>query len=140
MTMQADYLDAHLRHWEDATTLYDAQRWPNADHLYGMAAECGLKRIMLAFGMPFDQTRDRPSTVEDQKHADAMWARFEAYRSGKFSGVDYSLSANNPFANWTASQRYAHRSDFDQGRTQSHQQGAEEVRKLVMKAQQEGFI
>lgn len=58
--MQADYLDAHERHWEDAEHLFQSGRWANADHLYGLAAECGLKKLMLAFGMSYDTSRDRP--------------------------------------------------------------------------------
>ena len=67
--MQADFLDAHDRHWDDAGRLFAAQRWANADHLYGMAAECGLKRLMLAFGMPFDSVGDRPANQPDRVHA-----------------------------------------------------------------------
>jgi mRNA interferase MazF len=35
--MQADFLDAHERHISDADLLSLAQRWANADHLYGIA-------------------------------------------------------------------------------------------------------
>lgn len=70
--MQADFLDAHQRHWQDAKLLFQAQRWANADHLFGMAAECGLKRLMQAFGMPFDSDGDRPAKLEDRKHANEV--------------------------------------------------------------------
>ena len=49
--MQANFLDAHERHWGDAERFFSAGRYANADHLYGMAAECGLKRLMVHFGM-----------------------------------------------------------------------------------------
>ncbi len=42
--MSVDFGDAHIRHWKDAELLYCVQHLANADHLYGMAAECGLKR------------------------------------------------------------------------------------------------
>lgn len=74
--MQADFLDANERHWDDAEHLFQAQRWANADHLYGIAAECGLKRLMLAFGMPYDAVRDRPANAQDRVHAEGCWARF----------------------------------------------------------------
>lgn len=67
--MQADFLDAHERHWGDAERLFQAQRWANADHLYGMAAECGMKRLMLAFGMPYDAGKDWPASKQDRAHA-----------------------------------------------------------------------
>lgn len=49
--MKTDFHDAHERHWDDAERLFEAQRWANADHLYGVAAECGLKWLMVHFGM-----------------------------------------------------------------------------------------
>lgn len=139
--MQADFLDAHQRHWDDAERLFQAQRWANADHLYGMAVECGLKRLMLAFGMPYDTAKDRPTREEDRRHANGIWARFESYRCGHHQGAGYVLSAtSNPFHDWNVSQRYAHQSNFDQARTQSHQTGAQIICGLIKKAQVEGLI
>ena len=54
--MNTDFLDAHKRHWADAELLYNEDRWANADHLYGMAAECGLKRLILLFALDGEQT------------------------------------------------------------------------------------
>ncbi len=138
--MQADFLDAHERHWDDAERLLHTQRWANADHLYGMAAECGVKRLMLAFGMPFDPTKDWPANKQDRTHANGIWARFESYRSGHAQGAGYVLSASNPFSNWDVSDRYAHQSNFDQARAQGHQTGAQIVRNLIAKAQREGLL
>ena len=42
MASPADFGDAHSRHREDAELLFREQRWANADHLYGLSAECGL--------------------------------------------------------------------------------------------------
>lgn len=138
--MQADFLDAHHRHWDDAERLFLAQRWANADHLYGFAAECGLKRLMLAFGMPYDVAKDRPQHDVDRKHADEVWARFESYRSGAVLGAGYApVVAANPFSQWSASQRYAHHSNFNQARANGHRVGADAVRALVLKAQREGL-
>lgn len=138
--MQADFLDAHERHWEDAEQLFKAGRWANADHLYGMAAECGLKRMMLAFGMPFDRPNNRPGRRSDRVHADGIWARYESYRCGHHQGASYALPSPNPFADWEVSQRYAHRSNFDQARVQAHQSGAHAVHELVKKARKEGLL
>jgi len=138
--MQADFLDAHQRHWDDAERLLQAQRWANADHLYGMSAECGLKRLMLAFGMPYDSSKDRPREEKDREHADGIWDRFETYRSGHHQGASYTLNSANPFLNWDASQRYAHQTKFDQARAQGHQAGAKMVCILIKEAQREGVI
>ena len=138
--MNADYLDAHQRHWEDAETLHDAQRWANADHLYGMAAECGLKRLMLAFGMQFDAAKARPKNHEDRVHADGIWGRYESYRSGHSRGARYGLPAADPFDDWHVSQRYASQAHFDSARVRRHRSGAESVKHLVTKARLDGVL
>lgn len=138
--MQADFLDAHGRHWNDAEKLFMAQRWANADHLYGIAAECGLKCLMLVFGMPYDATTDKPSLQADRKHANDIWDRYDSYRSGHHQGAGYALKSSNPFSNWHVAQRYAHQNQFSQAISAVHQAGALEVHQLVKKAEIEGFI
>lgn len=138
--MQTDFLDAHERHWHDAEHLLQAQRWANADHLYGIAAECGLKSLMRAFGMPYDTAKDRPVKREDQVHAKGIWTRFESYRQGHTLGAGLVLPVDNPFDNWDVAERYAHQSNFDQARAQQHQAGANIVCGLIKKAQREGVL
>jgi hypothetical protein len=139
--MQANFLDAHHRHWNDAERLFLAQRWANADHLYGVAAECGLKKLMLVFGMPYDTAKDRPANRSDQKHANLIWESFESYRGGHPLGAGYALpTVANPFVDWDVSDRYAHQSSFDEVRAKSHQAGAQAVYRLIKKAQLEGLI
>jgi len=138
--MRTDFLDAHQRHWDDAELLFKEERWANADHLYGLAAECGLKRLMLAFGMPFNQDRGEPANRKDLVHANAVWDRFESYREGRGLGTEYVLPALNPFQGWRISDRYAHRSDFDPGRAQVHRDGATIICRLVETAQREGWF
>lgn len=137
--MQADFLDAHERHWEDAEQLYRAQRFANADHLYGMAAECGLKRLMVAFGMQVDSNTGSPQSQSDRTHVDGVWVRYESYRARQ-QATDYCLPASSPFAAWHVSDRYAHQSNFNQPRTTAHKAGADQVRQLIKKAQREGLI
>ena len=105
-----------------------------------MAAECGLKRLMLAFGMNVNPTTGSPLDNKDRQHANSIWARFESYRSGHAQGAGYVLSASNPFSSWDVSDRYAHQSNFDQARAQGHQTGAQTVRSLITKAQREGLL
>jgi hypothetical protein len=138
--MQADFLDAHQRHWDDAERLFQVQRWASSDHLYGMAAECGLKQLMMKFGMAVDPSTNTPVESKDRKHINLIWIRFETYRSGHHQGTGYALPSSNPFLDWDVSQRYANQSHFDQARAQSHQSGAQVVRKMVKKAQREGLL
>lgn len=138
--MQADFLDAHERHWHDAERLFAEGRYANADHLYGMAAECGLKRLMVKFGMAVQPATESPTDSKDRKHVNIIWARFESYRSGKVEGVDYGLPTPNPFDNWDASDRYAHQSNFSQAGVQIHQAGAAAICELIKKAQRAGLL
>ncbi len=137
--MSADFLDAHHRHWEDAEYLRAASRWANADHLYGMAAECGLKRLMLAFGMTVNP-QGSPTSKSDWVHADKVWTRFESYRSGHAAGASYCLPSSNPFANWQADQRYAPQHLFTESIVLTHRQGAEDVRKKLQLARTQGLL
>lgn len=138
--MYADFQDAHERHWHDAEHLHAQNRLANADHLYGMAAECGLKRLMQAMGMSYDPTRDRPTHKLDRVHANGIWARFETYRCGHHGGAAYALPSLNPFSDWDVSQRYANQQHFDEARVDPHKEGAAAVRRLVRMAQFEGII
>jgi hypothetical protein len=138
MAMNSDFLDAHERHWEDAELLKGEGRLANADHMYGMSAECGLKRLMIGFGMTLDSSGLPPD--KDRKHADAIWDRFEAYRSGHHNGAGYALPPRNPFTDWDVSQRYAARKEFEHARVVAHWGAAETVKKLVRKARKEGLI
>lgn len=40
------YQDAALRHYDDANHLADCERWDNAGHLMGFAAECAVKHAV----------------------------------------------------------------------------------------------
>lgn len=139
MNLQADFLDAHERHRNDAELLNYAHRWANADYLYGMAAECGLKHLMMVFGMKVNLLGN-PRSNKDWQHADNIWERFESYRSGHPQGTGYALPTANPFHNWNVSDRYAHQSNFNQAQTQSRQASVQMVCALIKKAQLEGLI
>lgn len=136
--MQADFLDAHQRHWQDAELLLEHGRLANADHLYGMTTECGLKRLMQKFGMKIDQLG--PVEKSDRQHANKIWDRFETYRSGHTNGPGYALSPDNPFFNWKVEQRYAAQHHFDEPRVTQHRAGAAQVRRPIQKAEREGLL
>lgn len=135
-----DYRDACDRHWDDAENLHGASRLANADHLYGFAAECGLKILMMRFGMTLNPTTGKPSVGADVVHADKLWARYESYRSGNPVGTGYALPTSNPFANWDVNQRYHNQGVFSAAVVTAHRVGAEEVRKLVKQAELAGLF
>jgi hypothetical protein len=71
-----------------------------------------------------------PDKKADMKHANVIWMRYESYRCGFDAAGKYALSAN-PFSDWSITQRYDHRADFDETRTRPHKAGAEVVANLV---------
>jgi len=137
--MMTDFLDAHNRHWQDAEQLFTSSRLANADHLYGMAAECGLKRLMIVFGMPL-KNDGSPAQKTDWIHANDAWTRYETYRMGHHHGVSMILPTQNPFSDWDVSQRYANQTNFTHSRVATHRLGAKAVHSLIAKAQKDGFI
>ncbi len=138
--MRADFQDATGRHWTDAESLRATARWANADHLYGLSAECALKCLMMAFGMPLDPTDGSPARLNDRKHANDLWTRYDAYRTGRPAGPAYALPTPNPFQHWAVGQRYAAESAFDAARVLGHRQGADTARALVAQARRDGIL
>lgn len=140
--MNADFFDAHNRHFQDAEFLFLNNRLPNADQLYGVSAECGLKAIMKEMGMQVDPNTNSPSSANDRKHINQLWVRFESYRGGYSNGAIFAsiLPSTNPFSSWTISGRYANTTDFTQAMVEQHKNAAVMVKNLVKKAQLEGLL
>ena len=96
MADRADFHDAHLRHWQDAELLFEHQRWANADQLYGLSAECGLKAVMLVLKVgvgPKGELR-----TEYRKHVNDLWPKWFTLVGGR-NGSRYlrMLPSENPF-------------------------------------------
>jgi len=136
--LPTDYLDAMKRHWEDAELFWNQEpkRLANADQLYGLVAECGLKALMtkLVHGY-FDHNRGRPSNRDDVVHADGIWERYMNYSQGGAAAL-YALPTDdiNPFEQWEIDDRYANRMHFDHTRVKGHRDAAITVKELVDKA------
>ncbi|POA51182.1 MULTISPECIES: SAM-dependent methyltransferase [unclassified Pseudomonas] len=137
--MNADFLDAHQRHMVDAEMLFLASRLANSDQLFGFAAECGLKTLMLHFGMVIKQDGS-PKGTDDRVHADKVWGRYDTYRANSVHGANYALPSQNPFQDWGAPQRYVHSGEILQPRVDAHRAAAGAVAALVRKARLEGLI
>lgn len=125
--------------------LLDGQnRVANADQLYGVSAECGLKRLMQYSGMklvPDVSTGiDKPDDSKDRLHVDKVWTRYQSYQQGRLAAFHYNLPVQNPFQDWSVHQRYVHRNDIDSSGLAGHRQGAETVRTLIEHAIKDGIL
>ena len=144
MPYPADFLDAHRRHWCDAELLFNSSRWANADQMYGFSAECGLKAVMKKLGMRVDATTGAPAEDEHRKHVQELWPIFVTFANGRGGAqwVPYlgQVPAQNPFANWSHHDRYAHRGWFAQGDVAPHQAAARAILNMVQSAAQAGLL
>ena len=133
-----DYLDAMERHWHDAHLLGSPEqlRLANADHLYGMAAECGLKALMAIEGRDLENNETHKEKYK--KHINATWAHFSDFRQGTLA--TYALTSKNPFNDWLVDQRYAAEANFDAARVAKHRSGAKQVYDLVERAKAGGLL
>lgn len=136
--MATNFHQAHLRHLDDAKHLEQHQRLANADHLLGFAAECGLKALMVVFGMPVEADGS-PSRAKDRRHINRLVHRYTTYQQGP-DAAQYALTSAIDFSNWDVSDRYAGDGHVSGARAASHRQGADEVHALVRQAEMEGLL
>ena len=126
-----DYADAHVRHWRDAERLFACPALANADHLYGLSAECGLKAVLVSEGQPVDPTY--------RLHVDKLWPTFVSFAQGRTGAAYLSmLPDGTPFRDWHVSQRYAHQRHFGEARVEPHRGAARAVRAMFQSATQGG--
>jgi hypothetical protein len=116
--MPADYCDAAYRHVADAALLLDQKRLPNADHLYGLGAECALKAVMVALSAPSQDgdLQERPH----RQHIDKLWSEYQSFVSGRSASrylTPLRTVPQEPFSDWRIDQRYLHRTEVSSATT-----------------------
>lgn len=110
---QQDMRRAAFRHLEAAETLFETNRKDVAGYLYGLAAECALKHLMMSSGM-------RP-LPESQRRDDPFFAHFEGLKTllrstayGRRSGELRRYAEKTSFMQrWDVSMRYSHGKDIN---------------------------
>ncbi len=136
-----DYADAAKRHWDDGGYLLADHRLANADHLFGLAAECALKAVMLPLGMELNPT----GAPKDRRHGhiDRLWDEFGAFVSSR-GGARYAALLNahqNPFTgSWKVDQRYDAGAGCTPATVALHQQGAMAAKHCLDAAILDGLI
>ena len=139
--MLVDFRDAADRHWDDAGDLFGNLRLANADHLFGLSAECALKAVMLALGMKLG-SGGAPTKQQHREHVNRLWDKFVSFANNR-GGARYAgalLTSPNPFHDWDVSQRYEHRSRFTQAAVKKHQKAADSAMRALQRAVLDGVI
>ena len=137
--MSTDFLEAGERHWEDAKLLEEHHRWPNADQLYGFAAECWLKAVMRALGMALRED-GAPRSRHHRVHIDRLWDEFVTFVHGYGAEELAARLGSNVFFDWHISQRYHATHTIDRSSVHHHRNGTEQVRALVWRARFDGRL
>ena len=127
MLHPADFADAHRRYLEDAELLFEKARWANADHLYGLSAECGLKAAMESAGVWGEAGSPPP---ECRKHVHELWPLFVDYMEPTGESWD-GFPKDEPFDDWSHHDRYAHRERFRSSDVRRHRDAAEQIYLMV---------
>ena len=110
MTKSVDFFGAGRRHYQDAQLLLNNCRIPNAGHLFGFAAECGIKALLVSHGLPTDPTTGDLVETKPYKyktHVNVLINNVEAFSNSpmysKYLGMMPKLKA---FSNWDTTHRY----------------------------------
>lgn len=133
--MSTDFYNAFTRHTTDADLLLDKKRWANADHHYGLAAECALKAILLRQGIP-----SKNGDITEQKykqHINKLWDKYQIFMQTKNA---YVLPMENPFHDWSIDQRYAHENDITEQTARNRGAAVASLKKIVKKAELAGVL
>ncbi len=122
--MSTDFRDASERHFNDGELLLSKNRLANADHLFGISAECSLKAVMVALGMATSKAgtpRDRGHKV----HMPELWAAFQSFSQGRLASRYLEpLEKLNPFVDWQVDQRYWKRAAIHVSSARKHHNAA----------------
>ena len=126
-TFQTDLRKAAHRHLEAAEMLFGTNRKDVAGYLFGLAAECALKHIMMLSGM-------RP-LPEDQRRSDPFFAHFEGLKTllrdsarGRRAGELRRYAESSSFMHrWDISMRYSHGRDVQAAWVQQWRSHAKDI-------------
>lgn len=139
--MPTDFRDAADRHFEDAGYVEGDNRSANADHLFGLSAECSLKAVMQGLGMAL-KPDGVPQQPRHKVHINKLWGEFVAFSQYR-SGAKYATLINprvNPFSDWDVNQRYCHRTDITSDMLTRHKAGAQLTKKVLDAAVLDGVV
>lgn len=133
---------AAVRHLDDARHLHVEQRYPNADHLAGLAAECALKAIAVAhLGAVVNPTGPPKLAAKELGHLPGLWKDVRTVAAGRSAPrLLAMLGTGNPFTLWHVSQRYDDGSAVSAARSSDHIRAAADVTTVLQRAQVDGVL
>ena len=123
--MEENYTDAAFRHWNDAQLLEKEDRVENADQLYGLAAECAIKKILVNLPAFANQGNLDKSFKE---HINLLWDKVNHQSLQKsYPGLAAFLKAANPFSSWNVDKRYFADGSIKKQELKDHREAAKRL-------------
>jgi len=99
-----NYASAAVRHWKDAELLARENRVENADHHYGFAAECAIKKVLIT-SHAFAASGVLDSSYK--QHINLLWDKVGHQSLQKsYPQLLAILKVANAFSDWDVNQRY----------------------------------
>jgi hypothetical protein len=133
--MTYQFRSAARRHILDAERLHRATRTANAGHLFGFACECALKAFLEREGVAFDQ-RGRW-----WHHVNELWKHFLAHmRTREGARWAAKMPQENPFRNWSVSDRYRDDQNIVLADLPLWESGAKKACNLLKQAEIDGYF
>ena len=133
--MKIDFYDAYKRHIRDGALLAENKSWANADHLYGLAAECALKALLIKSGISSTESGDI-NQKRFRKHIDQLWKEYYSFMLYKI----YDIPEDNPFQNWKIDQRYAHSEYITEYIVKTHIDAVTKINNIIKQAELDGVF
>lgn len=133
--MKTDFHNAFHRHADDADLLLERKRRANADHHYGLAAECALKALLRQQGIT-----SKDGDLDDRNyrhHINKLWDKYQNFMQTRHA---YAIPPDNPFQDWDIAQRYAPERDIAEQAVRNHGAAVASLRKIIEKAEYEGVL
>ena len=148
-----NYEQAARRHLTDAETLFNQGRMPNAGQLYGFAAECGLKAMLLACGVAPDTDGGIPAIHPTKpkkghplrQHMPTLTDRIASHGQLIPDGMQatmYMSSMPNlsQFGGWSVEHRYCSDAAAPVTAVANWRRAAKEVATMLDQAKQDGVL
>lgn len=120
-----NYADAALRHWNDAQILEEKNSLGNADHLFGFAAECAIKTVLVK--LPAFSNNGVLDTAY-KEHVNTLWGKVNHQSLHKtYPTLVAFLKSTNNFSDWNVNQRYSANGEITKSVVELHKNSAKRL-------------
>ena len=142
---QVNYAQSARRHFDDAEHLFASNRQGNAGHLFGFAAESGLKAVLVACGVPTDDDGGIPKGHRFRQHVPVLSDRLvndgHLVPDGRFySAYLAKVNSLDAFHDWSIDHRYCADAALPLASVPRWRGCAREIMAMIDQASEDGVL